>query len=466
MASREQRDFSGTLNSEGGAAIQGDQAAGRDVVISMFRVSSEGKFSTLTVGTNFEDNFTSVRPFARSLYRSCTDASPYFQQLETEMTALLSALETTEECSRDFQFDADHHPQLRGVAQDLHQVLQDLRNLKTHFDEVGTQTQRTWERFNWREDELSGIRIRLEQQKGFLQGININIIKYVGRTLVANIYLAAHVFMRRSSQARIERMLKQYLDEKSAGQRERSTTTFYTADSLPWDEKEAWRQTRKELESLGITPALFTQHREFIVTTLRPIIAEDGLEDDVREPSDNDPFSNEEDIGEPMREAQGPNLDTDSKPSWRFIRSPDALGFSPGATDTELELFYAAEHGHVIVTEQLLDLGVSTCSANKAGYTALHMAAGNGHEAVVQRLLKAGVRIDVPTCFSGSTPLMFAAQRGREGVVRLLLEAGAGIDRCSSRSGQTAIMLAAGNGHKAVVRLLLEAGARSRSPYP
>lgn len=73
-------------------------------------------------------------------------------------------------------------------------------------------------------------------------------------------------------------MLKTFIDEVCTGKREGSTQT---TGSLSADEKEAWRQLRKELESVGITPTLFIQHREFIITTLRRVIIDEGLAGDI-----------------------------------------------------------------------------------------------------------------------------------------------------------------------------------------
>ncbi len=55
-------------------------------------------------------------------------------------------------------------------------------------------------------------------------------------------------------------MIKTFLDELRDGKREGSVVSAQTTASLSADEKEAWRQLRKELESVGITPTLFAQH--------------------------------------------------------------------------------------------------------------------------------------------------------------------------------------------------------------
>ncbi|KAJ5150117.1 hypothetical protein N7448_001695 [Penicillium atrosanguineum] len=44
-----------------------------------------------------------------------------------------------------------------------------------------------------------------------------------------------------------------------------------STSSLSIDEKEGWRQLRKELQSIGITPEIFTRNRNFILTSLQAL---------------------------------------------------------------------------------------------------------------------------------------------------------------------------------------------------
>jgi ankyrin repeat protein len=63
------------------------------------------------------------------------------------------------------------------------------------------------------------------------------------------------------------------MDDVRNGRRpEGSIMSGKTVDSLLPDEREAWRQLRKELESAGITPDLFTVHQSFITRTLRDAV--------------------------------------------------------------------------------------------------------------------------------------------------------------------------------------------------
>ena len=81
------------------------------------------------------------------------------------------------------------------------------------------------------------------------------------------------------------------------------------------------------------------------------------------------------------------------------------------------------------------------------------MAATNGHEAVVARLLAPGVGTDPNQAMTDTaTPLLMAAMNGHEAVAKLLLAGGA--DRTVRTQYGTAAELAARNGHAALAELL------------
>ena len=91
---------------------------------------------------------------------------------------------------------------------------------------------------------------------------------------------------------------------------------------------------------------------------------------------------------------------------------------------------------------------------SKDGCTALHVAAGDGHTAVVEKLLEKGAEVNVPDN-KGRTPLHVAASNGHTAVVEKLLEKGAEVNRLDNK-GLTPRDLAASNGHTDVVALLLK----------
>ena len=94
----------------------------------------------------------------------------------------------------------------------------------------------------------------------------------------------------------------------------------------------------------------------------------------------------------------------------------------------------------------------------------LHIAAFNGHEAIVSYLLEAGENKNATTQ-DGATPLIGAALKGHKEVVSALLAAGAD-KNAAKQGGVTPMYIAAQNGHEAVVSALLAAGADRNVPTP
>ncbi|MGX7926766.1 ankyrin repeat domain-containing protein [Tsuneonella sp. HG094] len=87
-------------------------------------------------------------------------------------------------------------------------------------------------------------------------------------------------------------------------------------------------------------------------------------------------------------------------------------------------------------TRFLLERGANPNAADKKGVTPLSLAASLGFVEGVERLVKAGGRIDVANA-SGETPLIAAVHRRDMAVIRLLLKNGANADR-TDNSGRSA----------------------------
>lgn len=61
------------------------------------------------------------------------------------------------------------------------------------------------------------------------------------------------------------------MNDIRTGKRESSAMSILSTGSLSRDEKEKWRELRRELQSIDITPEIFAQNREFILDTLRAL---------------------------------------------------------------------------------------------------------------------------------------------------------------------------------------------------
>ncbi|KAK5661064.1 hypothetical protein OQA88_12443 [Cercophora sp. LCS_1] len=127
-----------------------------------------------------------------------------------------------------------------------------------------------------------------------------------------------------------------------------------------------------------------------------------------------------------------------------------------------LPLHIAAENGFDLVVAKLLkDNGDIVHAEGINGLTALHLAAIYGHEDVVQLLLDQGAKIEAVDKVIGWTPLHCAAENGNEIIVAQLLQYGANIYARDDTVGWTPLHFAAMRGHYEVVSLLGKNGARN-----
>ena len=88
-------------------------------------------------------------------------------------------LEAIVEDGAGFNIDCDNEPVLCNLSRSCHGILNDLQELKQHFDSVGTRTQITWEREQWRAEELAEIRSRLTTATSSLNTVYYKLIQYV-----------------------------------------------------------------------------------------------------------------------------------------------------------------------------------------------------------------------------------------------------------------------------------------------
>ncbi|KAJ5157783.1 uncharacterized protein N7482_008883 [Penicillium canariense] len=232
------KERSEVYNTQGGAVFSGNISAKRDINIY---------------------HITTVRPLADSIYKSLFNSADLFDQVRNELGLLVAVLNATEEHTQKFHLDDTQLPNLNDALNRCHGVLRELSELKDRFDNVGPQTRVTWERMGWGEAELVDIRTKLLLYIQVLNVLNTNMI--------------------RSSHENVEHLLKTFISEIRSGKRESAAMSCVSTGSLTLDEREAWRHLRKELQSIGITPDIFTQHRGFILTTLQTFLSQDGIED-------------------------------------------------------------------------------------------------------------------------------------------------------------------------------------------
>jgi len=137
------------------------------------------------------------------------------------------------------------------------------------------------------------------------------------------------------------------------------------------------------------------------------------------------------------------------------------------AQDEHRHLRESATTGDIETTRTLLSRGtqIDIDSTDALGWTALMYAADAGHEVLVQLLLDAGSDFNHKNA-AQDTLLHLASERGRTRVVQLLLDAGADIETRDAE-GRTPLFLAIDGGHAEVIELLhaaARASVRRQSP--
>ncbi|XP_030217893.1 receptor-interacting serine/threonine-protein kinase 4 isoform X2 [Gadus morhua] len=123
--------------------------------------------------------------------------------------------------------------------------------------------------------------------------------------------------------------------------------------------------------------------------------------------------------------------------------------------------YVACQHGQENVVRVLLSRGADVHVRGREHWTALHLAAWQGHLGISKLLVKqAGADVDGQTA-DGRTPLHLASQRGQYRVARILIELGADI-HVAADGGNAPLHVAALTGHTSTSRLLVKHGADLR----
>ncbi|GJY15005.1 ankyrin repeat-containing protein ITN1-like protein [Tanacetum coccineum] len=123
-------------------------------------------------------------------------------------------------------------------------------------------------------------------------------------------------------------------------------------------------------------------------------------------------------------------------------------------------LHIAASQGHHAVVQLLLEHDITLCQTRSQGNAnPLVTAASKGHTAVVQELLsKDPSLLDIPRS-NGKNALHLAARSGHVETVQILLDKDPQLARRTDKKGQTALHMAVKGASSEVVRLLLQADA-------
>ena len=265
------------------------------------------------------------------------------------------------------------------------------------------------------------------------------------------------------------------MDDVRAGKRKSSVVSAQTISSLSAEDKEAWRDLRKQLESIGINPTLITQHRE-IIGKLQNAMTEYNLGEDITDGNVTMTEAGGESLSisrprntvstqsnvpvtdnslQPLAQPQTSVSEAPPIVSSERSNRPSAIArILSRRTSTRKSLVNAAKSGKETLAKQLLERGAKVNSKDEFGRTSLSWAAFEGHEAVVKLLLaRHDVEADSKDAW-GRTPLSWAAESGSKAVAKLLVARSDVEVDPKDKQGQTPLSRAAMNGHEAVVEFL------------
>lgn len=127
--------------------------------------------------------------------------------------------------------------------------------------------------------------------------------------------------------------------------------------------------------------------------------------------------------------------------------------------DGTTALHWAVRSDDLETADLLIRAGANVSVSNRAGATPLQLAALNGNDAMLEKLVKAGADPNVALTQYGDTALMMASRSGNVDAIRVLLDAGAQVNAKETWGGTTALMWAASERHSGAVKLLVDRGA-------
>ncbi|XP_074008689.1 CARD- and ANK-domain containing inflammasome adapter protein-like [Numenius arquata] len=130
----------------------------------------------------------------------------------------------------------------------------------------------------------------------------------------------------------------------------------------------------------------------------------------------------------------------------------------PRKDHSDISIFDAVAKGYLSELEKTLkDNDIN--ALNSSSETLLHVAAANGHLAIIEYLISKGAKIDVKDK-KGRTPLHRAAENGHGDAVKVLLRCGAYMYSLDTE-GKTPLHLATQNNHNHILKMVLKEEERS-----
>ena len=148
--------------------------------------------------------------------------------------------------------------QILDLGQSCLNCLLDLEALLRKHQSLGHKAKRTFDRLGWDKGEAAQLRQVLISNTNLLNAFNISLT--------------------RSSTARIEDLLRDFLEDYKSGRHEGSVLSVDTIRSIQQGDDDVWKELQKELEAAGITEEQLTENRKFVTDWIVKAIQSGGLE--------------------------------------------------------------------------------------------------------------------------------------------------------------------------------------------
>jgi hypothetical protein len=103
----------------------------------------------------------SVVQLSWAVYKACKEAPASFGNISNEALSLHAVLKEAEETIFTQPLLPATQSNLRTVGEGCRGVLTDLQNLIHKYENLGTNSQRTWDRLRWAGEDIDQLRSRL-----------------------------------------------------------------------------------------------------------------------------------------------------------------------------------------------------------------------------------------------------------------------------------------------------------------
>lgn len=148
--------------------------------------------------------------------------------------------------------------QILNLGQGCLNCLLDLEALLQKHQSLGNKAKRTFDRLKWDRGEVNQLRQQLISNTSLLSTFNTSIT--------------------RSATARIEDLLRGFLEDYKSGRHEGSVLSVDTIRSIQNGDDDVWGEIQKDFEAAGITQEQLNDHRKLITDTIVRAIQSGGVE--------------------------------------------------------------------------------------------------------------------------------------------------------------------------------------------